>query len=383
MAYDQNGNLLPLPQRADTQDTAIQAITVAVQAAKDDVHTTTGIPPVALGALDPTNRSGAAIKALQGQAEVGSSIYLDNLRDISLPYEGKVVRDLIARIYDRPGRQVAAIAEDGTRRSVLLNVPYQDTPQGAVPLPGWKEGMPVPQGAKYINLSQGQYVVQPVVGRSFQTRRREAADAIATMMGNIPPEMAAAIAPAMIETQDWPEARRVAAIAKQALPPQLQQAYNDNQPSEQQLQAENAQLKQQLQQAGMMVQDLQQKAQTKMLDAQTKIQTTQMDNQTQLEIARLRTAGTMAVGQAKVDAENFRSFTDALETKIAHDEGFRLHLAKTLLAHLVNTAQTSKQHAHEVGMAAMEATHSALAADQASQNPDTGSQDIDTSQGVA
>ena len=100
-------------------------MTLAAPAAKDDLHGTTNMPPVSLGQLDPHERSGVAIRALQGQAEVGSSGYLDNLASVSMLYEGKVLKDLIPRIYDRPGRVVPALGPDDKRRSLMVEHPVR------------------------------------------------------------------------------------------------------------------------------------------------------------------------------------------------------------------------------------------------------------------
>ncbi len=265
-AYDRQGNLLPPPQRTVVEP-AIQAITIAAQTAKDDVHSTTGIPPVALGQLDPHDRSGKAIQALQGQAEVGSSGYLDNFVSITLHYDGKVVRDLIPRIFDRPGRIVPAVGLDEKRRMVMLNYPYIEGPDGQPQkaIPNWEKGMPVPKElpgppgpdgkpqmleVKYVDLSQGQFSTTPTVGKSFATKREAVNDAIQNIMKVVPPEMAAVLAPAFIESLDTPDSRKLADIAKKALPPQLASAYDDGEgpnPEVAQLQQQVQQLQQQLQ----------------------------------------------------------------------------------------------------------------------------------------
>ena len=363
-AYDKTGNLLPPPKR-NVEEPAIQALMAAAQAAKDDIHTTTGIPPAALGDLDPTNRSGAAIKALQSQAETGASGGLDNLVSITLPYEGKVLRDLIPRIYDRPKRILPAVADDETRRMVMINWPYVEGEDGKpVAIDGWQEGMPIPQGAKYLDLRKGEYAVQAVAAKSFPTRKKEAADAIANLMGSIPSEMAAALAPAMIEDLDTPGARRLASIAKQALPPQLQQAYNDGKPTPDQVEAENAALKGQLEHTVAIAKDLQQKLEGKILENQTKERIALHKDATDLRKAEISAAATMTTAQWKVDAENTRSFVEAFETKLAHDMEFRLHFAK------VAAEAMSKQHehSHELGMAKEEHAHQLQAAVQAAEH---------------
>lgn len=369
-AYDKAGNLLPAPKR-QVDEPAIQAITIADQSAQQDIHTVTGVPPVALGELDPHDRSGKAIQALQGQAEVGSSGYMANLVDISLAYEGKVVRDLLPRVYDRPGRIVPAVGIDEKRRLVMLNLPYVDGPDGMPhPLQGWKEGQPVPDSipgppgpdgqpmplqVKYYNLKAGQLSVAATAGKSYATRRKEAADAISNVMQVIPPEMAAAIAPAWLEEQDFPTAKKIAEIAKNALPPNLKAAYEDE---KQQGQAQIQQLQQQLQQ-------LQQQLESKVAEKQAEVQAqgqidlqkAQMDNDTKVKIAQINQEGAFAVADLKATIEAANTAIAAMQEERLAFEASRKEAASQVHQALHEATQNAADRAHEVGMAALEHQH--------------------------
>lgn len=282
-AYDRKGNLLPMPTRTSFEP-AIQGITLAANMAKDDVHATTGIPPVSLGDIDPSNRSGAAIKALQGQAETGSSSGLDNLRMISLSLEGKVIKDLLPRVYDRPGRLASGMGEDGTRKMIMLNWPFT-TDQSGMPVPvgtpvegGWPKGQPIPQGASYYNLAEGRYGVTATVGKSHPTQKKEASDAIGNVLQVVPPEFAMAIVPAWLEQQDYPGAKKIAAIAKKALPPNLAAAYQaeGQAPDPAQIMAENQALKGQI---GQLTQQIQTEEAKAMAKAKANIMEAQAESQ--------------------------------------------------------------------------------------------------------
>ncbi len=309
-----NGQPVPPPQR-NAVEPAIQAITMAAHEAKDDIHATTGIPPVSLGQLDPHERSGKAIKALQGQAEVGSSGFLDNLATMSMMYEGKVIRDLIPRIYDRPGRIVPAVDIKDQRRQVMVNAPSVEQNGQPVQVP------PTHPDAKVIDLKAGEYSVAVSVGKSYTTRRQETAAFLTELIGAVPPEMAAAIAPAMIEAQDSPDAKRIAEIAKNALPPALQKGYDDQGDGQgpqipPEVEAQMAQLQQALQEAqqqlatdGVKTQGMLQKAQ---LDNQAKLQAAQLDNQTKLQ---------MAERQSDMDADRelaLQVMKNAAQIAVAH-----------------------------------------------------------------
>ena len=376
-AYDRAGNLLPIPQRT-VQEPAIQAMTMAAQAAKDDIHTTTGIPPVALGQLDPHDRSGKAIQALQGQSEVGTSGYLDNFVNITLAYEGKVVRDLIPKVFDRPGRIVPAVGVDEKRRLVMLNYPYIEGPDGQPQkaVPQWQKGMPVPKEiagpdgqpvpVKYIDLTAGEYSVAPTVGKSYATRREEASAAVANVMQVIPPEMAAAIAPAWLEEQDYPGARKIAEIAKKSLPPQLAAAYQDDKgkgaiPPEiqaqlQQLQQQNQQMQQALEGKQAEAQaDAQAKMQLAQMQGQVDLQKAQMDNATKVQIAELNANASIAVADTRANSADLDRRLKAVELMLTADQQARLDAESQ--AH--EAGSQGREHAHERLMAELGHAHAA------------------------
>jgi hypothetical protein len=275
--YD--GRPAPPPTRTMAEP-AIQGITIAAQAAKDDLHGTTNMPPVSLGQLDPHERSGVAIRALQGQAEVGSSGYLDNLSSISMLYEGKVLKDLIPRIYDRPGRIVPAVDQADKRRSIMVNTPFVE--QGGKP----QAVPPGTPGAREINLKVGDLSVQAVVGKSYATRREETSEALAAIM-QAAPALAPILAPFWLDELDFPGAKKLAAIAKKTLPPQFQEEEGGQPP----LAALQAQLAQATQMIDLLTKELQAKTQvieTDTIKAQADVQVKQLELASQERIESLK-----------------------------------------------------------------------------------------------
>lgn len=358
-----DGAALPPPQR-NAFEPAIQAITTAAQMAQQDIHTTTGVPPVALGQLDPSDRSGKAIQALQAQAETGSSGYLSNMVDISMAYEGKVLRDLIPRIYDRPGRIVPAVGIDEKRRMVMVNQPYVRNEKGlpqAIDIP---PGQPVPDHAEVIDLTRAQFSVQAVVGKSYNTRREEAATAIGNVLQVVPPEMAAIITPAWLEEQDYPGAKKIAKIAQQALPPAMQSAYEDQQPGQfpPEAQAQIQQLQAQLQQAQAEIQGEQAKvkgqiavqqvksqgdAQKAQFQAQVDAVAERLDAQVRIQVAQIQAQTQLVVAEIKAASEDKDRRIQILEAMIHVDKEERLqHQDRGHEAGL-----TALQHRHERDMA--------------------------------
>lgn len=285
------GGQAPPPQR-NIAEPAIQAVTLAAAAAKDDLHSTTNMPPVSLGQLDPHERSGVAIRALQGQAEVGSSGYLDNLASISMIYEGKVLKDLIPRIYDRPGRLVPAMGQDEKRKNLMVNIPF--THQGGQP----QAVPPGTPGAEVLDLKSAELSVTAVVGKSYATRREEASEAIAAIM-QAAPGLAPILAPFWLEELDFPGAKKIAAVAKKTLPPQFQEEEGKG-PDPQQMQ-------QQLAQAQQIIDLL-----TKELEAKTQvIQTDQVKADAQVQITQLEIASKERIEALKAQVDLLKAEVSA------------------------------------------------------------------------
>ena len=358
-ARDAAGAPLPLPQR-NTAEQPIQAIVVSLQQAGSYIHDTTGIPPVALGDLDPQNRSGKAILALQKQSEQGTSGYVDNLANMSLLLEGKILRDLIPTVYDRPGRPVPAQGDDDERRVLLLNAPFVEDPtQGPRVVP------PHAQGAKVIDLKKGEYSVSATVGKSFTTRREEAVSQLGELAGAVP-GLVPAFADIWVQNMDGPGFRQIGDRLARAVPPQFkdpQAGQNDPAALQQQL----AQAQQILQTLSQELQAKTQIIQTDTIKAQQALQEKQLDAQARIEVAKIQAGAQMAVADlkatldaqvqaAKASAEQLRTLIDAAEeTRKAREQ--HMHDLETL----------GHEHAHDVAMAALEHQHALTQTAQAGQ----------------
>jgi len=347
---NQNEAALPVPQR-NTAEQPIQAIVVSLQQADNYIKATTGIFDPSLGNLSPSDRSGKAIVALQKQAEVGTAGYVDNLANMSMLLEGKILRDLIPKIYDRPGRTVAAEADDDERRVVMLGVPFIRDPQTGQPKPV----PPTAKGAIVIDLKQGQYSVAATVGKSTTTKREEAAE----QMGEIAqamPQFVPAFADLWVKNMDGPGFRQIADRLAKAVPQQFKDDPN-GQPDPQALM-------QQLQQAQQIHDLLAKELQAKTdlinkdtLKLQADLQKTQMDNQTRIEIARINQEGAFAVADLKAGLEAANQAIAAMQLE---RQAFEL-LAK----HVHAAGEQGRDHAHELRMASVEHQQALQQANQA------------------
>lgn len=335
---DARGNQY-LPIQRNVEEPAIQAITLAAHEADGDLKATTGIFDPSLGNMNPSDRSGKAVLALQKQAELGSSGYLYNVANMSMVLEGKILLDLIPKVYNTPGRIVAAIGEDDQRRNVMLGQPFVE--QGGQPMPA-QPGQP---GAKTIDLSKGAYQVAVEVGKSTTTRREEGATAMSDL-AQAAPQLLPTYADIWVGNLDFPGSKQIADRLKKQLPPNLQE---QDQSPEAQLMQSQQQVQQASQLIDMLSKELHAKTdiiQTEQVKAQQQLQEKQVDADTRIKVAWIQASAQLAVAGMKVDAENARSFVDAMEERGA----------KALEAHMTHLTQ-AKDHIHEAAMTAMQQAH--------------------------
>ena len=326
-----NGTPAPPPQRTQVDTSRLGPSMLLLQQAREFIHEGTGAYESALGQQATNAKSGRAVLALQNQHTAGSSHFLDNLAEISLTYEAKVVLDLIPHIYDRPGRVARILDREDNAKTVMLNQPFTMNPQtkrpmAAMPQPqpqppappqmgmgmppqGPPMGMPGappappqrPQGkVLHYDLKKGRYGVVVSIGKSYKSRNEEGADE----MGNLfqaNPSLFPILGDIYLKFRDFPGHLEAAERVKKMLPPPLQAKEDGPDPQ---------QLQQQLQQAGQMVEQL-----TKALDEKTKLlemdgqklqmqaQTAQSDQQAKVEIERMRNETQLAITAMKIRAD--------------------------------------------------------------------------------
>ena len=383
-----NGTPAPPPQRTQVDTSRLGPSMLLLQQAREFIHEGTGAYESALGQQATNAKSGRAVLALQNQHTAGSSHFLDNLAEISLTYEAKVVLDLIPFIYDRPGRVARILDREDNAKTVMLNQPFTMNPQTKRPMaampppqsppsqpPQMGMGMP-PQGPPmgmpgappappprpqgkvlHYDLKKGRYGVVVSIGKSYKSRNEEGADE----MGNLfqaNPSLFPILGDIYLKFRDFPGHLEAAERVKKMLPPPLQA--KDNGPDPQQLQ-------QQLQQAGQMVEQL-----TKALDEKTKLlemdgqklqmqaQTAQSDQQAKLEIERMRNETQLAITEMKIRADEA---TAMLQAQVSREEltltqrhqqemaAMQANHAQEQLAqsHIQEQQASDREMAHEMG----------------------------------
>ncbi len=359
-----NGTPAPPPQRTQVDTSRLGPSMLLLQQAREFIHQGTGAFESALGQQSPNAKSGRAILALQNQHETGSSHFLDNLAEISLTYEAKVVLDLIPHIYDRPGRIARILDKEDTPKTVMLNAPFTINPQTkrpqAAPMPGQTPSMPMPgpmpgmpepkKAAENYDLRKGRYGVTVSIGKSYKSRREQGADE----MGNLfqaNPALFPILGDIYLKFRDFPGHLEAAERVKKMLPPPLQT--QDDGPDSQQLQ-------QQLQQAGQMVEQL-----SKALDEKTQLlesdgqklqmqaQQSQGEQQVKLEIERMRNETQLAITAMKIRADEASAIFQAEVMRVG-----------TGMSQQFDATQQAAEHHHLQQMAAQKAVQAQTQSEQ-------------------
>jgi hypothetical protein len=365
--YDVNGNPIAPPQRTSIT-TEIQAIAGSVQLFDQAIKSTTAIPDPTLGNIDPSLKSGKAIRQVLDQATRGTSHYLDNLSR-SIRYEGLILNDLLYPIYNRKGRTVRTMNPRGETQASILHSPFVRHPETQQPLPMPQGGMPgqppmmppgVPPDTKpeMVTLTpDATFNVTVKVTKSYDTRREEQETTLSTLI-NAEPQLMGVFGDLLFKYNDGPGHDELEERAKAMLAPPVQAILKGGSATDPQLQ----QAQQQIQQLTQMIQG---KVAEKQAEAQAQgqidLQKQQLKGQQEKELAQLEQQGKerlawinqvaqIAIAGAKIDAEQARTFVDAAEKGSA--KALDLHMQH--LAHVQDTQQSTQDHLEALQQAALE-----------------------------
>ncbi len=358
------GEVLPPPQRQNSEP-PIQAAVALMLKSEEAIKATTGIYDPSLEYNNPREHSGKAIQSLQAQSEISGSNYPMHVQR-ALIYAGELMIEIIPKI-TRPGQIVQIIGADEEPEQVMVGQPFQQGPDGQ-PVPAPQH---VPDYTDFYDFKKGKYAVTVTVGKGSATRREEGAAALADLIPHLPPEMAAVATPDYVEQLSFPGAHKIAEKLKKALPPQLQeQPEGGPDPEKQAMQQQIGQLQQALQGRQAEEQAKQQATlQKAQMDAQVDLQKTSMEIASREKIALIQASTTMNVAQGKIDAEDARTYVDAVENKM----GKLLDLHMTKLGQIHEAMQAMQDRAHDVGLAALDHAHTL---EQGQQGADIASQQM-------
>lgn len=357
------------PPHRDVSEAPIQAAVALMQVSEEAVKATTGIFDPSLGNVNPQQRSGKAIQSLQAQSDLTTSLYPSNVSR-ALIYAGELMVEVIPKI-TRPGQLVHIIGDDDEVSQVLLGTPFHM--QGNQPMPS--QGV-TPEMAKlskgvhqFYDLTNGRYAVAVTVGKSTATKQQEGAQALGDLIPHLPPEMAMVATPDYVRNLSFPGAQKIAERLEKALPPQFQEQEDGGpDPALQQAQQQIQQLQQAIQSKQTEKQaEAQAKGQIEMqktqLEIQGRLQQTQLEIASRERIAWIQASSQTAIAGEKLDAEDARTFVNALEA----GAGKALDLHMQQVDHAASAATQGRDHAHEILQATIDHAQTMQQADQGHQ----------------
>lgn len=200
-AYIPFNDLSAAPPQFSQPPVFPQGLVEAVGLFTEGMKRVTGIYDASLGAKS-NETSGKAIVARERQGDVGTFHYIDNFIG-ALTTMAQALVELIPLVYSDE-RKVRILGRDMQEKVVSINQVDEVT------------------GARINMLSPAAYDVIVESGPAFSTRRQEAAEGMMTLIQALP-EAAPLIADLLAQTQDWPDADKLAMRLKAMVPPQVLQ----------------------------------------------------------------------------------------------------------------------------------------------------------------
>jgi hypothetical protein len=284
------------------------------------VKSTTGVPDATLGNVDPSVRSGKAIRLLQERASQGTSGGLANLVK-SVTYEAKIVNSLLYPIYGiRPGRLSQIMTGKYESQGVLIGQPFvRDEKQRPVPFDAEQHQGKEPK--EYKLTEDAEFNIAIRVSKDYDTRRQEESSTLGELIGANPVLMTW-FGDLFFENQDGPGHKDMAKRAKVMLDPkvlamlnqeaggtppevaaQLQALQGELEQAKQYIATEQAKQQGQVQAAQMKMQADAQAAQLKTqfdtekvkFEAQAKVQLANVEADKELALQVMKNAASIAV----------------------------------------------------------------------------------------
>jgi len=311
---DIDGNPAPPPQRLQPEPPPA-GVMAAAQEINSDMATIIGIydPSQQL----PGNMSGKALNGQQMQVDLTNFDLYDNLTK-SIAYTGKIILDLIPKIYDTE-RIMRIIGDDGKPDLLTIN---ERTAVGKVK----------------NDVTVGQYDVVMETGPGYNSKRQEAVDAMMPLLqGN--EQLFNAAADLVFRNMDFPGAETIADRLA-ALNPMAQIDEHSDIPPEVQIKLKAAQGQ---------VQQMQQQMQAMQLAMKQRqdIEQVKQDNENKRELLRQTTKAhnTETMAQVKVNDQNTRSITSQNKVEIEAITNLLLHHMDTARLEREIRARNAEQYA--------------------------------------
>lgn len=207
-AIDDAGNPIPPPQKIPPP-TAAPLCIQGMEIASNEIMVASGQYPATMGA--PGNeRSAKAIMERERQSDTSTYHFTDALA-IGIRYTGKIIKDLVPKIYDTP-RIMQIMQEDGKTLEVQVNPAAQKAYEE-------QQAEDTQAIARIFNPSIGDYEVMADVGPDWGTKREESFNAFSMLLGQAP-QMIPILGDLLLRSGDFPMAESAAERLYRMLPPQ-------------------------------------------------------------------------------------------------------------------------------------------------------------------
>lgn len=211
-SMDDEGNPIPMPERSQAPVMAT-AYVQGMQIAQNELQMVSGQYEASFGQKS-NEQSGIAIQERQRKGDNATYHFIDNLA-IAIRFTGKILIDLIPKIYDTP-RVLRIIGEDGEESHVQLDpkaeAAYQQTAAK-------KQASEESKVAAIFNPNVGRYDVEADIGPAYATRRQEAFNAISQILTTAP-GLTNLIGDILFKAADFPMAGEIAERMERMVPPQ-------------------------------------------------------------------------------------------------------------------------------------------------------------------
>jgi len=347
--YDDQGRALKEPHRPQA-DPHVLPLAQGIAIFDGFIKDTTAVPSPTLGNVDPSLKSGKAIREVVANAQLSTSNFLDNLMR-SMRYEAQVINSLLYPIYGtRPGRMVRIMTGEGSQEMHVVTDPQQQANQQAM----------AQKAAKVAKLTKdAKFNVIVKLSKSSENRRQQFVEMFSNFLSADPAQMAVA-GDLFYKNLDIPEARELSERMRVMLAPPVQQllaAKDEGQTFDPRAAAELEAAKAQMQQMEAMLQELSQKAD----DNETKIAVQRLQAERDQQLEAMRTQADLE--KAKMDnATRIHVAEIAARTKGVQMDHEAEHEA-VALAHEV--MENERDREHEAELKAQQLVHQTVSADDA------------------
>lgn len=205
---DDEGNPIAMPVRQQPP-TMATAYIQGLELAQTQMQLVSGQNEASFG-QQGNEKSGVAIQERQRKGDNANYHFIDNLA-IAIRFTGKILLDLIPKIYDTP-RVLRIIGEDGEESHVQLDPKAPQAHQE-------QQAKGQADVAAIFNPSVGRYDVEADIGPAYATRRQEAFTAISQVLTQAP-NLVNLIGDILFKAADFPMADEIAERMERMVPPE-------------------------------------------------------------------------------------------------------------------------------------------------------------------